>query len=128
MFLGRLYPNLDTLVEKGLVKKGEKDHRTNVYTVTKCGQRVLEAWRDWERQYVDYNSYRAISLQSHSGQESWISSKLVPQDRHSNSTVVSVELGDSRFRTRNIETHCGSTTSWHSGHSAQTPPAYSIRV
>ena len=53
MFLGRLYPNLDTLVEKGLVEKGEKDRRTNVYTVTKCGQRELEARRDWERQYVE---------------------------------------------------------------------------
>ncbi|MFD1600638.1 PadR family transcriptional regulator [Halobellus rarus] len=50
---GRLYPNLDTLVEKGLVEKGEKDRRTNVYTVTKRGQRELEARRDWERQYVD---------------------------------------------------------------------------
>jgi len=29
---GRLYPNLDTLVEKGLVEKGEKDRRTNIYT------------------------------------------------------------------------------------------------
>lgn len=50
---GRLYPNLDTLVEKGLVEKGEKDRRTNVYTVTKRGQRELEARRDWESQYVD---------------------------------------------------------------------------
>ena len=31
---GRLYPTLDTLVEKGLVEKGELDKRTNVYTVT----------------------------------------------------------------------------------------------
>jgi len=53
MFLGRLYPNLDTLVQKGLVKKGDKDCRANAYTVTKRGQRVLEARRDWERQYVD---------------------------------------------------------------------------
>ena len=50
---GRLYPNLDTLVEKGLVEKGEKDRRTNVYTVTKRGQRELEARREWERQYVE---------------------------------------------------------------------------
>ena len=52
-FLGHLYPNLDTLVQKGLVKKGDKDCRANAYTVTKRGQRVLEARRDWERQYVD---------------------------------------------------------------------------
>ncbi|WP_313696027.1 helix-turn-helix transcriptional regulator [Halorarum halobium] len=50
---GRLYPNLDTLVEKGLLEKEEKDRRTNVYTVTKGGQRELEARCKWERQYVE---------------------------------------------------------------------------
>jgi len=49
---GRLYPNLDTLVEKGLVDKGELDKRTNYYTVTRRGQRELEARREWENQYV----------------------------------------------------------------------------
>lgn len=49
---GRLYPNLDTLVEKGLIDKGELDKRTNYYTVTRRGQRELEARRDWESQYV----------------------------------------------------------------------------
>ncbi|ELY38908.1 MULTISPECIES: PadR family transcriptional regulator [Natronorubrum] len=50
---GRLYPNLDTLVDKGLVEKGTKDRRTNVYSVTRRGTRELEARRDWESQYVD---------------------------------------------------------------------------
>jgi DNA-binding PadR family transcriptional regulator len=50
---GRLYPNLDTLVEKGLVEKGQKDRRTNVYSVTKRGRRELEARRNWEAQYVE---------------------------------------------------------------------------
>lgn len=50
---GRLYPNLDTLVDKGLVEKGEKDRRTNVYTITQRGTREIGARRDWERQYVD---------------------------------------------------------------------------
>jgi len=50
---GRLYPNLDTVVEKGLVEKGEKDRRTNVYTLTRRGRREIEARRDWEQQYVD---------------------------------------------------------------------------
>ncbi|WP_276249056.1 helix-turn-helix transcriptional regulator [Haladaptatus sp. YSMS36] len=31
---GRLYPNLDTLVEKGFVEKGEYNGRTNYYAVT----------------------------------------------------------------------------------------------
>jgi DNA-binding PadR family transcriptional regulator len=50
---GRLYPNLDTLVEKGLVEKGEKDRRTNVYTTTRRGRRELNARREWEEQYVE---------------------------------------------------------------------------
>jgi DNA-binding PadR family transcriptional regulator len=50
---GRLYPNLDTLVEKGLVEKGERDQRTNVYTLTGRGRREIEARREWERPYLD---------------------------------------------------------------------------
>jgi len=50
---GRLYPNLDTLVDKGLVEKGEKDRRTNVYTVTRRGSREIEARRDWEDEYLE---------------------------------------------------------------------------
>lgn len=50
---GRLYPNLDTLVDKGLVEKGEKDRRTNVYTVTRRGRRELGARREWENQYFE---------------------------------------------------------------------------
>ena len=49
---GRLYPNLDTLVEKGLVKKGSKDKRTNIYTLTQRGKRELAARREWNEQYV----------------------------------------------------------------------------
>ena len=50
---GRLYPNLDTLVEKGLVEKGEKDRRTNVYTLTRRGHCEIEARRTWEQQYLE---------------------------------------------------------------------------
>jgi len=53
---GRLYPNLDTLVEKGLVEKGELDRRTNVYTVTRRGTREIEARREWEIKYTDSGS------------------------------------------------------------------------
>jgi DNA-binding PadR family transcriptional regulator len=49
---GRLYPNLDTLVEKALIEKGERDRRTNFYTLTKRGQRELDARKEWEAQYV----------------------------------------------------------------------------
>ena len=50
---GRLYPNLDTLVDKGLVEKGEKDRRTNVYKVTRRGQREVEARREWEDEDIE---------------------------------------------------------------------------
>jgi DNA-binding PadR family transcriptional regulator len=50
---GRLYPNLDTLVEKGLIEKGRKDDRTNEYTVTTRGSREIEARREWEDHLVD---------------------------------------------------------------------------
>lgn len=50
---GRLYPNLDTLVDKGLVEKGQRDRRTNTYIVTRRGQREIEARDEWEQQYVD---------------------------------------------------------------------------
>ncbi|NKE37547.1 PadR family transcriptional regulator [Natronococcus sp. JC468] len=49
---GRLYPNLDTVVDKGLIDKGHLDRRTNIYTLTQRGQRELEARREWEDQYV----------------------------------------------------------------------------
>ena len=49
---GRLYPNLDTLVDKGLVEKGEQDRRTNYYTVTRRGEREITARNEWEQQYL----------------------------------------------------------------------------
>jgi PadR family transcriptional regulator PadR len=50
---GRLYPNLDQLVDMGLVEKGTLDKRTNSYTLTQRGRRELQARREWESQYVD---------------------------------------------------------------------------
>jgi PadR family transcriptional regulator PadR len=50
---GRLYPNLDTLVEKGLVEKGKRDRRTNEYTLTARGARELQARREWEDDRLD---------------------------------------------------------------------------
>lgn len=50
---GRLYPNLDQLVEKGLIEKGKLDDRTNSYELTAKAERELEARREWEDAYVD---------------------------------------------------------------------------
>lgn len=45
----RLYPNLDTLVDLGLLEKGQKDDRTNEYQLTTRGERELEAHQQWTR-------------------------------------------------------------------------------
>lgn len=49
---GRLYPNLDTLVDKELVEKGRSDGRTNAYVLTTRGRQELEARREWETQFL----------------------------------------------------------------------------
>lgn len=49
---GRLYPNLDSLVDAGLVSKGQIDRRTNCYELTQKGSAVLEDRKDWERAHM----------------------------------------------------------------------------
>ncbi|WP_114578460.1 PadR family transcriptional regulator [Saliphagus sp. LR7] len=50
---GRLYPNLDTLVDHELVERGELDRRTNYYALTEAGSDAIRERREWEDQYVD---------------------------------------------------------------------------
>jgi len=50
---GRLYPNLDALVEAGLVEKGETSRRTNYYALTSDGDAALRARRAWEDDLYD---------------------------------------------------------------------------
>ncbi|MFC7157692.1 PadR family transcriptional regulator [Halomarina halobia] len=57
---GRLYPNLDVLVEKGLVEKSQKDRRTNEYTITRRGRRELADRAAWIDQYIDVGALRAL--------------------------------------------------------------------
>lgn len=38
---GRLYPNLETLLDEGHVEKGELDQRTNFYELTERGQETI---------------------------------------------------------------------------------------
>ena len=45
---GRLYPNLDTLVNKGLVEKGQKDRRTNEYVLREDGRKEIQTRISWE--------------------------------------------------------------------------------
>lgn len=57
---GRLYPNLDTLVDKGLIEKGQKDKRTNLYGVTRRGRREIQARREWENEYLNEVDFIAV--------------------------------------------------------------------
>ncbi|WP_336135444.1 PadR family transcriptional regulator [Natronomonas amylolytica] len=53
---GRLYPNLDTLVEQGYLDRGQIDRRTNFYELTEFGKSAIRDRRQWENQYVDMDS------------------------------------------------------------------------
>lgn len=53
---GRLYPNLDTLVERGYIEKGESDRRTNYYELTEKGLSGLHGRREWENRYVELST------------------------------------------------------------------------
>lgn len=51
---GRLYPNLDTLVNRELVEKGQLDRRTNYYNVTEDGgEKLLKDRIEWMEQHFD---------------------------------------------------------------------------
>lgn len=55
---GRLYPNLNQLVDEGLVKKDQKNDRTNLYTLTPLGRELIVERRQWEDdklQAIDLN-------------------------------------------------------------------------
>lgn len=48
---GRLYPNLDTLDEKGLIEKRSVDNRTNNYEITDKGLAAIDRRYRWEKNY-----------------------------------------------------------------------------
>lgn len=45
---GRLYPNLDTLVDANLIEKGKQDQRSNEYRLREEGVRELQTRVEWE--------------------------------------------------------------------------------
>ncbi|PSP76076.1 PadR family transcriptional regulator [Halobacteriales archaeon QS_1_68_20] len=45
---GRLYPNLDDLVEMGLVEKSQLDKRTNQYALSEEGRRAVLDQLAWQ--------------------------------------------------------------------------------
>jgi len=64
---GRLYPNLDTLVEEGLLKKGKIDDRTNSYELTDAARELFARRRQWENDHVDIGGEERSEVISDSG-------------------------------------------------------------
>ncbi|WP_227357639.1 PadR family transcriptional regulator [Haladaptatus salinisoli] len=61
---GRLYPNLDTLIEQGLVEKSELDKRTNEYAITDKGINVLLDTFNWRFKQFITNNERAEKVRT----------------------------------------------------------------
>lgn len=59
---GRLYPNLDELVEEGLLEKSALDKRTNEYALTDAGLDAVEADLRWSFDHYlsDESRYETI--------------------------------------------------------------------
>lgn len=53
---GQLYPNLDSLVEKGLLEKDQQEKRRNRYALTVKGRREITARREWEDKRMAFDA------------------------------------------------------------------------
>ena len=61
---GRLYPNLDELVEMGLVEKSELDKRTNQYALTDDGYEAVLDQLGWMFSRIVTDDDRASDIES----------------------------------------------------------------
>lgn len=52
LLAGRIYSNLDTLVEHDFVQKGEIDGRTNEYEITDKGIEEIQSRYQWQSRHV----------------------------------------------------------------------------
>ena len=59
---GRLYPNLDDLVEMDLVEKSELDKRTNQYELTDTGYEAILGQFEWKLSKFVTNHDRAQDI------------------------------------------------------------------
>ena len=59
---GRLYPNLDDLVDIGLIEKSELDKRTNQYELTALGKQTVLDRFDWMLAKFVTNASRADEI------------------------------------------------------------------
>lgn len=57
---GRLYPNLDTLVDARLVEKGQRNKRTNQYVLRERGRREIRSYLQWQFQYCPEDLEREL--------------------------------------------------------------------
>ena len=56
---GRLYPNLEDLVDEGLVEKQSKNNRTNLYRLTDQARELIVDRRQWEDERLEQLSLDA---------------------------------------------------------------------
>jgi DNA-binding PadR family transcriptional regulator len=61
---GRLYPNLDELVEMDLVEKSELDKRTNQYALTDDGYEAVLDQLDWMFNKIVTDGDRASDIET----------------------------------------------------------------
>jgi len=61
---GRLYPNLDELVELGLVEKSELDKRTNQYALSEEGYQTLLDQLNWTFERIVTDGDRAADIEN----------------------------------------------------------------
>jgi DNA-binding PadR family transcriptional regulator len=62
---GRLYSNLDRLVDRGLVERGRRDRRTNSYQLTQRGRHALARRREWEATLAGRDDYSDVDTDGH---------------------------------------------------------------
>lgn len=60
---GRLYPNLDGLVEMGFVEKSELDKRTNEYALTEAGHDAIVNQLSWKVSRFITSDSRATEIE-----------------------------------------------------------------
>lgn len=61
---GRLYPNLDELVEDGLIEKSALDKRTNQYELSEEGYDLLLGELDWRFSKLVADGDRATDIET----------------------------------------------------------------
>ncbi|MFC6727071.1 PadR family transcriptional regulator [Natronoarchaeum mannanilyticum] len=49
---GNIYPNLNTLTERGFINKESRDCRTNCYSLTQQGRSCLHQRHKWEQEHL----------------------------------------------------------------------------